>query len=212
MSSAPLICLVVGITDGDTPTARCGAEAPQMLTIRLAEVDAPERGQPFAQRSKQHLAGLCFRREARVRPTTTDRYGRTVARVAYAGSDASASMVQVGIAWAITKYLTDPQIAALETHARRKRAGLWVDASPVPPWDWRRQSIGRSSVNRRCQTNPELRLGGFASFQDLVGLATTQVPERIDRRQVLGTWANLPLFPVVDGLGRCADQENATLP
>ncbi len=25
-----------------------------------------------------------------------------------------------------------------EQEARAKRAGLWADAAPVPPWDWRK--------------------------------------------------------------------------
>ena len=42
MPLALLLCLVVGVTDGDTLTARCGTEPRQTLTIRLAEIDAPD--------------------------------------------------------------------------------------------------------------------------------------------------------------------------
>ena len=41
---ALLICLVVGIADGDTLTVRCDD---QTVKIRLAEVDAPEKAQPL---------------------------------------------------------------------------------------------------------------------------------------------------------------------
>lgn len=133
-----LFCLVVAITDGDTLKAHC-PDQPQIV-IRLAEIDAPERAQPFGQRSKQHLAGLCFQQQAEIRPTTRDRYGRTVARVICAGTDANAAMVRAGMAWAYTKYLTDPQIRAMEVMAQRERAGLWADPHPVPPWEWRRNS------------------------------------------------------------------------
>jgi len=137
MPLALLLCLVVGVTDGDTLTARCGTEPPQTLTIRLAEIDAPERGQPFSARSKQHLASLCFRKEAEVRAKTTDRYGRTVARVTCAGTDANAAMVEAGMAWAFTKYVTDPRLPELHANAMARRAGLWADPSPVSPWEWR---------------------------------------------------------------------------
>jgi endonuclease YncB( thermonuclease family) len=66
------------------------------------------------------------------------RYGRTVARVICAGTDASAAMVRTGMAWAYTRYLTDPQIQAMEVVARRERLGLWADAHPIPPWEWRK--------------------------------------------------------------------------
>lgn len=105
--------------------------------MRLAEIDAPERRQAFGSRSRQDLASLCFRKAAEVRPTATDGYGRLVARVHCAGSDANAEQVRAGMAWAFTRYLTDPGIAALGAAAREQRAGLWADARPVPPWEWR---------------------------------------------------------------------------
>ena len=53
------------------------------------------------------------------------------------------------------------------------------------------------------------KLGGFAALQDLARLPSTQVPEREDRRQMLSAWTCLALFPVVDRLGRRADQQTA---
>ena len=41
----------VGVTDGDTLTVL--DEGNQQHTIRLAEIDAPERGQPWGTRAKQ---------------------------------------------------------------------------------------------------------------------------------------------------------------
>jgi len=136
MIETALLCLVVGISDGDTLRVRCPGR-PQAV-VRLAEVDAPEKDQPFGRRSKQYLASLCFRRQAEIRPSALDRYGRTVAHVTCSGSDASVAMVRAGLAWAYGAYLTDPQIRALEAAARRAHAGLWADAKPVPPWEWRK--------------------------------------------------------------------------
>jgi len=136
MIEAALFCLVVGISDGDTLKVRC-PDQPQ-IAVRLAEIDAPEKAQPFGQRSKALLSALCFRKQAEVRPSTRDRYGRIVARVTCAGTDANAAMVRAGMAWAYARYLTDPTIQAMEIAARRERLGLWADAHPVPPWEWRK--------------------------------------------------------------------------
>jgi endonuclease YncB( thermonuclease family) len=140
VASGVLLCLVIGISDGDTLTARC--ETPsgaQNLKIRLAGIDAPERRQAFGIRSRQHLADLCFRKHAEVRPTASDRYRRTVARVQCNGIDANAEQVRAGMAWAFARYLIDPAVARLEEEARAERRGLWSDASPVTPWVWREQ-------------------------------------------------------------------------
>ena len=85
------------------------------------------------------MADLCFKQEANIRETARDRFGRTVARVRCQGLDASAEQVKAGMAWAFTRYLTDPEIAQLEKVARGTGIGLWADSSPVPPWEWRRR-------------------------------------------------------------------------
>lgn len=136
---AILLCLVVAITDGDTLRVRCD-DSPQAV-VRLAEIDAPEKRQSFGEASRQHLAALCFQKPARVLPKTRDRYGRIVARVECDGLDASAEQARSGMAWAFTKYLTDPAIKTLETDARAGHRGLWSDPSPVPPWEWRHPPV-----------------------------------------------------------------------
>ena len=139
---APLTCLVVRIADGDTLTARCGAPGEyRQVKVRLAEIDAPEKAQPFGERSRQSLAALCAGEQAVIRPTSTDRYGRTVARVECRELDANAQQVRSGMAWAYRQYQSDPVIPKLERQARAARAGLWVAegtaAEPVAPWEWR---------------------------------------------------------------------------
>jgi endonuclease YncB( thermonuclease family) len=83
MIEAALLCPVVGISDGDTLKVRC-TDQPQMV-VRLAEIDAPEKAQPYGQRSKEWLSTLCFKQQAQVRPVSRNRYRRTVARVICTG-------------------------------------------------------------------------------------------------------------------------------
>lgn len=129
---------VVGVTDGDTLKMLDAQN--QQHTIRLAEIDAPERGQPWGNRSKQTLSALTFGKTVSVQQTDTDRYGRVVGRVFADGEDVNRAMVEQGAAWAYRQYLTDQTLIATEARARRERAGLWSmsDAQTVAPWDWRK--------------------------------------------------------------------------
>ena len=63
-----------------------------------AEIDAPEKSQPFGTTSKQSLSNLCLGKEAEVKPRAIDRYKRTVARVTWPGIDANAEQVNRGMA------------------------------------------------------------------------------------------------------------------
>jgi endonuclease YncB( thermonuclease family) len=141
MPLAPaLLCLVIAISDGDTLIARCQTPAGiENLKVRLAEIDAPEKGQPFGTRSRQHLATLCFRKSANVTPTTTDRYGRTVARIECDGADASEEQVRAGMAWVFDRYVTDRRLYAVQDAARTAGLGLWAGSDAMPPWEWRRR-------------------------------------------------------------------------
>ena len=133
-----LACIVIAVADGDSLRARCDdAGASVQVSVRLAEIDAPERGQAFGRRSRQHLATLCQGQHATVRPQTRDRYGRTVARVECDGIDASTAQVQAGMAWVFDRYVIDRFLYALQNQARNQRLGLWVDGEPIPPWVWR---------------------------------------------------------------------------
>lgn len=135
-AAAGLSCKVVGVSDGDTITALCPGN--ERVKVRLAEIDAPEKAQPFGARSKQSLSDLCFGRTARIDDRGRDRYGRTIGRVACAGTDANAEQVRRGLAWVYDRYVTDPDLYPLQDIARTERRGLWADISPTPPWEWRK--------------------------------------------------------------------------
>lgn len=47
------------------------------------------------------------------------------------------NLVRQGLAWHFTRYSSEVALARAEAEARRVGAGLWADASPVPPWQWR---------------------------------------------------------------------------
>ena len=148
-------CLVVGVADGDTLTARCGAPgAFEQVKVRLAAIDAPERRQAFGARSKQALSDLTFGREALLECGNVDRYRRSVCSVLVVPADGAQgrraqpvdvglAMVSRGMAWWYRAYSKDQAIddqvryALGERRARAAGAGLWVESNPVAPWDWR---------------------------------------------------------------------------
>lgn len=131
-----IIGRVVRVTDGDTLTIL--ANGHDQIKVRLAEIDAPEKAQPFGQRSKQSLSDLCFGKDAVLQKIDTDRYGRAVARVYCAGVDANTKQIRLGLAWVYRKYLHDQSLLDLENEARAAKRGLWIDSTPVPPWEYRK--------------------------------------------------------------------------
>jgi endonuclease YncB( thermonuclease family) len=125
---------VVGITDGDTLKV---LHDHHEIRIRLAEIDAPEKRQPFGMRSKQSLSGLCYGVTADIEPVDTDRYGRTVSHVECRGMDASTGQVRTGMAWVYDRYVTPRSLYMLQEAARKDHIGLWSDPRPDAPWKWR---------------------------------------------------------------------------
>ena len=132
---------VVGVMDGDTIEVLDASKTTHR--IRLEGIDAPEKAQPFGARSKQHLSDQVFGKQVEVQFKKTDKYGRTVGKVMVAGNDANLEQVRSGFAWHYKEYQKEQSVADriayadAETSAQAKKAGLWVDSKPMPPWEWR---------------------------------------------------------------------------
>jgi len=128
---------VVAVADGDTLTI---VDANwRQRHIRLAGIDAPEKQQPFGQRSKQSLSDLCYGRNAVIENKGRDRYGRIIGRVTCAGIDANAEQVRRGMAWVFDHYATERRLYTIQAEAKASRRGLWSDSYPIEPWVWRRK-------------------------------------------------------------------------
>lgn len=135
---------VVKVADGDTITVLDGQR--QQHVIRLAGIDAPEKSQPYGQKSKAHLSQAVFGQTVTVTFDKRDRYGRIVGQVRVLGEDANLRQLQAGWAWHYKQYQNEQTpdqrsvYDAAERAAREKRLGLWQGqgpASPEPPWDYR---------------------------------------------------------------------------
>ena len=134
---------VVGISDGDSVTVLDSDKVQHK--IRLAGIDAPEKGQDFGNRSKESLSELVYDQIVLVETEKKDRYGRDVGKVLVQGVDASLAQVQRGLAWHYKAYereqsANDRKLYDFaESEARASRRGLWVAPDPMPPWKFRRK-------------------------------------------------------------------------
>jgi len=137
---------VVSVHDGDTLTVLVDRK---QVRVRLVDIDAPELGQAFGKRSRQALSVLCHGRQAQVEDKGKDRYGRTLGNVTCAGVIANREQVRTGMAWVFERYAPKGSpLYAVQTEARAARRGLWQDAGPVPPWDWRKVDRTRQPGQR----------------------------------------------------------------
>lgn len=129
---------VVGIVDGDT--IKVIDDSSVQYRIRLDQIDAPETRQAFGQKSKQYLSALIYRKKVAVEWDSKDRYGRLLGTIYYQGKNINYQMVKDGYAWAYTKYLRDDSYRVAQSYAQQNRLGLWREANPIPPWEWRQKS------------------------------------------------------------------------
>jgi endonuclease YncB( thermonuclease family) len=80
---------------------------------------------------------MCAKKRARVSWTEKNRNGRTLGRVWCGGIDANEEQIRRGMAWVFDRYVKDRSLCRLQDAARADHLGLWADASPIAPWDWR---------------------------------------------------------------------------
>jgi endonuclease YncB( thermonuclease family) len=134
---------VVSVADGDTITVLDATNTQHK--IRLQGIDAPEKAQPFGQKSKQSLSQMVQSKQVTVEYQKKDKYGRTLGKVLHNGTDVCLEQIKLGMAWHYKQYASDQPkedrtlYDQTEQDARAKKAGLWIDKAPTPPWEFRRQ-------------------------------------------------------------------------
>jgi endonuclease YncB( thermonuclease family) len=116
---------VTGVVDGGTVTALLSDG--RSIEVRLEGIDAPEHGQAFASASQQHLNSLVLDKNVNLDCSGVS-YNRLVCKIL--------DQIKAGMAWHYKQYQ-----APAEDAARRERIGLWADADPVQPQDFRHGTI-----------------------------------------------------------------------
>ncbi len=143
---------VMKVSDGDTVVIS-PIEGGAFFKCRLYGIDAPETpkvskrgrvikpGQPYGEEAAKELKKLILGEIVTVTTTGAKTYNREVCRIYRGGMDVNLEMVKRGYAWAYTHYLKRPyasEYIEAEKEAREKHRGLWQDANPAPPWEFRR--------------------------------------------------------------------------
>lgn len=127
---------VVGVTDGDTVKVLVDRRE---VKVRVWGIDCPEGGQAFGKAAKKRCSDLVFGKPVDLETKDVDRYGRTVAKVSAGGVDLGAELIRSGLAWWYERYAPNESLyGRLEREARAAKRGLWADAAPVAPWEWRK--------------------------------------------------------------------------
>lgn len=129
---------VVGIKDGDTVVVLDSLN--KQTTLRLAEVDCPEKSQPFGSKAKQFTSDQIYLKTIKYVVTDTDRYNRSIAMIYYDEDNKylSAEIIKEGMGWHYKRYSTSKELALYEDEAKENKKGLWFDENPIEPSNWRK--------------------------------------------------------------------------
>jgi len=154
---------VVRVLDGDSLLVK---KEGRIYEIRLYGIDTPEFRQPYSNKAKKLTRRLTDGQTVTVEKMDIDRYKRIVALMYSRGKLVNRELVAAGLAWFYPRYcLEQPlcrELQALEKKARTERRGLWQDAAPIAPWEWKRRQRSSESWNRKNLHFPVRRRGpGF---------------------------------------------------
>ena len=124
------------VVDGDTVHA---TKEGKLYKIRLTEIDAPERDQPYGAESTKLLKQLLEDGYFDVDISGIDIYERHLGRLYDNGVDINREMVEQGLAWVYDKYVTDKSFYENQSSAQKNNRGLWQNPESIAPWSWRQR-------------------------------------------------------------------------
>ena len=141
---APMACAqtfaarVVTVSDGDTVWVT-PVQSQRRMKLRMQGIDAPERCQPGGEEATRALRELLLNQTVEVVVRGQDDYQRGLARIRLQGKDVGAFMVSQGHAWSY-RFKSDPgPYVREEQAARQARRGVFAQARPERPYDFRRR-------------------------------------------------------------------------
>ena len=122
----------VKVVDGDTLIVECDKAK---RTVEIDGIDAPELDQPWGKETRTFVKQMVGGEKVEIEVLEGD--GDVVrARVRVNGIDMSEMLVGRGLAW-VSEDGGDADLVDLGERAKKTPCGLWTDADPQAPWDFR---------------------------------------------------------------------------
>lgn len=118
----------VEVIDGDTVVIEIEGD---LMTVNLADVDAPELDQPYGKEAQDFISGFLLDQPVNLR-WVDDGHAATV-RVGEV--NVAHELANAGLAWA--GETDNENLVVAVVVARGNKRGLWQDDNPVPPSTWR---------------------------------------------------------------------------
>lgn len=136
LSAQTLKGKIIRISDGDTAILLESDNTQHK--IRLHGIDAPEKGQPYGNKSKEYLSELIADKTVTVDVKGKDQYKRVLGVIYLGEMNINAEMIRSGYAWNY-KYSKDKYYIKLQEKAKAEKKGLWKDKNAIDPWQWRKE-------------------------------------------------------------------------
>lgn len=152
---------VVSVTDGNTLVILDAGNTRHK--IRLRGIDAPEPGQAFGTKSREHLADLVAGNPVVVEYSKYDPKEPVTGKVLFNDQDMNLQQIEAGMAWHDMQHESGQAAADLiaysdaEREARRVGRGLWQEANPVAPWDYRQAKREQKKAMESFEIRSETR-------------------------------------------------------
>ena len=126
---------VIGIKDGDTIVVLLKNNETQ--TLRLAEIDCPEKTQEFGIKAKRFTSSQVYGKYIIFSVVSNDKYGRSIAKVYYDNKYLSEELIKSGFAWFYKRYSNNKKLQVLENEAKRNKIGIWSYKNSIEPYKFR---------------------------------------------------------------------------
>lgn len=137
---------VLGVTSGDTMVVMHDGKAEK---IRVAGIVAPDLNQNAGEEAREFLTGLVRLKQATIMHCGTPEKGIQRAEVRLTdGRVVAEELLKSGWAWwDRVDAKENKSLEGLENAARKAKKGLWVEESPIPPWEYR-EATRKNPVSR----------------------------------------------------------------
>jgi len=114
--------------------------------VKLYGIDCPAAEQDFSGQSKQYAEDMLKGRDVWVDVKRLDHSRRYVSKVVVDGKDASVELARAGLAWYDSRVYSEPAVAGAQAEAQSMKIGIWSQARPVAPWDYRYSKSGVTPI------------------------------------------------------------------